>query len=496
MAPHLPEERSSGAIRRFEAKVRKGCLRCGLEEWRGPLLVGFSGGADSTALLISLASLISGRGRWPSSLIAVHVHHGLRPLTADRDAAHAENFCLSRKIPFRRIGVSVDEDRGLEAAAREARRGAFLKAAEETGARAIALAHTLDDQAETVLMRFFEGAGPKGLAGIRPRAPLQGEPGASIDQDISVVRPLLEISKNEVVEYLMARGTEWMEDETNSDERRLRNLVRRRILPVIRENMGESAIRRIVDSSDHVAEAAEALAASVEEARRAFLAEAGETIRISPLSGLALLPQAVRAGLWEIALNMALRKGSGKRKALERLTLSMDHLALRGGPSVALSLPGKMEARRNYDSLILGPEEGVSRIPGEEVPLAIPGRTLHPGMRAEVEAVYSNQFNDIREANMTVVLDAARLQSGAVLRGRQPGDRFHLAGAPGDRKLKDFFIDRKVPLRGRDYVPIIASGNEVIWVVGHAVSEKYMAKPRSDQLLILKARFLSELSEF
>ena len=235
-----PAKRSSETVRRFEAKVRKGCRRCGLEEWRGPILVGFSGGADSTALLISLKSIFSGRGRWPSSLIAVHVHHGIRPGSADRDAAHAQSFCAARDIPFRLVPVSVDEGgRGIEEAARNARRAAFLKAAGEEGARAVALAHTLDDQAETVLMRLFEGAGPKGLAGIRPSAPLEGggadpplgadpprgadpplgaEPGASEGQGVTVVRPFLEISKDELLAYLGARGAEWVEDETNADE--------------------------------------------------------------------------------------------------------------------------------------------------------------------------------------------------------------------------------------------------------------------------------------
>ncbi|MDP6367301.1 MAG: ATP-binding protein, partial [Nitrospinota bacterium] len=126
MPDNLSERRSSDIIRDFEAKVRKGCLRSGLTDVKGHLLVGFSGGADSTALLLSLKSLMSGGGRWPASLVAVHVEHGLRPGSSERDARHAEEFCQSHKISFRRVGVRVEESggRGLEDAARRARRRA------------------------------------------------------------------------------------------------------------------------------------------------------------------------------------------------------------------------------------------------------------------------------------------------------------------------------------------------------------------------------------
>jgi tRNA(Ile)-lysidine synthase len=516
MPGDIPAKRSSETVRRFEAKVRKGCRRCGLEAWRGPILVGFSGGADSTALLISLKSIFSGRGRWPSSLIAVHVHHGIRPGAADRDAAHAQSFCAAQDIPFRLVSVSLDAGgRGLEEAARNARRAAFLKTAGEEGARAVVLAHTLDDQAETVLMRLFEGAGPKGLAGIRPSAPLTAEPplgvepGASEGQGVTVVRPFLEISKDELLAYLGALGAEWVEDETNADESRLRNLMRRRILPVIRENLGENTLRRIAGSSDHVAVAAEAVGEAAENARKVFLTEERETIRISPLSGLALLPRGVRSAFWEGALRGALGAGSGKRRALEHHIEGIDRLALEGGPSASLSLPGDTEARREYDALILGPVQEVRSISRGEVALAVPGRTLHPGMKVEIVAGVASEASVApvakvapvagaagpEKADMAALLDLARLPQGAVLRSRREGDCFHPEGAPGERKLKEFFIDRKVPLRERDFIPLIASGKEVIWAVGHAVSEKYRARAGRGENLILKARFIPEPAE-
>ncbi len=520
MPDNLSERRSSDIIRDFEAKVRKGCLRSGLTDVKGHLLVGFSGGADSTALLLSLKSLMSGGGRWPASLVAVHVEHGLRPGSSERDARHAEEFCQSHKISFRRVGVRVEESggRGLEDAARRARRRAFVDAARETGARAVALAHTQDDQAETVLMHLFEGAGVRGIAGIRPRNRLEvdppckgdpsnaGEPSASNIPEIEIFRPLLEISRTEIEDYLRARDTGWVEDESNANETRLRNLVRRQVIPIIRKNMGTGVIGRIAGSANHAADAAEALIKAVDDARNSFLSEENRRVRLAPVTGFILLPRAVRAGVWAAALDRVDQPG-GRRRALERLIENLDHLAVEESPSAQVSLAGGMAAWRRYDAIYMGPESEYAPPPQGEVPLAIPGRTRHEELGLEINAELGEyeQFQEGGEdsgGKMTALFDPALLPKGIVLRNRRAGDRFRPAGAPGDRKLKEFFIDRKIPRPERDFIPILAFERKVIWVVGQAVSGRYQggaasvqATPRHGKRLILKARLFRKTFE-
>ena len=506
MPENLPERRHSTTIREFEAKVREGCRRCGLEEFRGPLLAGFSGGADSTALILSLSSLMSGRGGWPSSLTAVHVDHGLRPGGAERDALHAEQFCKTHDIPFFLCRAAVDPAQGfgLEDAARKARRDSFLQAAQERGAKVIALAHTQDEQAETVLMRLFEGAGPKGLAGISSQTllreesakgdPSRGEPALSKSLKVFIVRPLLRVSRAEVMAYLEARGAQWVEDETNSDETRLRNLVRRRIIPILRETMGGAVTERIAGSADHLSDAIETLEASVDDACGAFLSKEGNHVRIFPLSGVRLLPSAVRAGLWSAALKTG-GGAAGRRMALERIIKSIDRLALESGPSATLSLPGKSRAWRRYDSIFIGIPDEESPLPEDEVSLAIPGRTVHPGLCIEIEASPPVEGGEAPDGKFAADLDSLSLPEGIIVRTRRPGDRFYPPGGAGERKLKEFFIDRKIPRLEREYIPLLASGDEIIWAVGHAVSEKYRSRPGSRQFVALTARTVKDIRD-
>ena len=457
-SPRRPPKRPR-AVQAFEAKAGEGARACGLDKESAPLLVGFSGGADSTALLLWLAASSS------RPLIAVHVQHGLRGARAERDARHAARLCRGRGIPFRlvRVRVARRSARGLEAAAREARRKALLAAAKKAGARAVALAHTLDDQAETVLMRLFEGSGPAGLAGMRPSSPLKEGEG------VSILRPLLRVRREEARAYLRALKVKWVEDETNRDEGRLRNRLRRRLWPLIERALGPSAAEGAARSAELLGAAREALDASVKQARAELL-------------------QALRAGLWRAALEGA-RGGvpSKGRSPLGRHLEALDRLALEGGPSAGLDLPGGLQARRGYDSLAIGPRAEAAPAARPEVPLKTPGKTVHPELGIVLQALARR--SPVRAGDrLATLLDADRLGEGAVLRARREGDRFHPAGAPGGRKLKEYFIDRKVPREERDRVPLLAVGGEVAWVVGHQASEKFKARPDSKRLISLRAR--------
>ena len=476
-SPRRPPKRPR-AVQAFEAKAGDGARACGLDKGSAPLLVGFSGGADSTALLLWLAASSS------RPLIAVHVQHGLRGARAERDARHAARLCRGRGIPFRlvRVRVARRSARGLEAAAREARRKALLAAAKKAGARAVALAHTLDDQAETVLMRLFEGSGPAGLAGMRPSSPLKEGEG------VSILRPLLRVRREEARAYLRALKVRWVEDETNRDEGRLRNRLRRRLWPLIERALGPSAAEGAARSAELLGAAREALEASVQQARAELLHVEGGRARVAPLAKAAALPQALRAGLWRAALEGA-RGGvpSKGRSPLGRHLEALDRLALEGGPSAGLDLPGGLQARRGYDSLAIGPRAEAAPAARPEVPLKTPGKTVHPELGIVLQALARR--SPVRAGDrLATLLDADRLGEGAVLRARREGDRFHPAGAPGGRKLKEYFIDRKVPREERDRVPLLAVGGEVAWVVGHQASEKFKARPDSKRLISLRAR--------
>jgi tRNA(Ile)-lysidine synthase len=316
------------------------------------IVVGLSGGADSVALTDALAALRRRRGL---RLVAAHLDHGLRPGAAE-DAAFCAGLCRSLDVPLRSgradvRGRAAREKGGIEQAARRERFAFLRRVAAEEGAAAIAVAHTRDDQAETLLLRLLRGAGATGLAGMRPRA---GD----------VVRPLLAVSRQEVLDYLRERGLEWREDPSNRDPAHRRNRVRHELLPYlearfnprVREALARTAAL-LADEAAHVRAEAESLLDGV--ARE----EGGDLVlRREPL---ARAPKAVARA----ALRQALLRAGGLEKVgadhVERLL----RLACSKAPSGRrLPLPGGRRARFTRDEVRIerGPEEAGKAVSSRE----------------------------------------------------------------------------------------------------------------------------------
>ena len=300
------------------------------------LVVGLSGGADSVALLDALALL---RGPRRLRLVAAHLDHGLRPSAAE-DAAFCRALCARLGVPLREGRADVRaraarEGRGLEDAARRERYAFLRRVAREEQAGVVAVAHTRDDQAETLLLRLLRGAGAAGLAAMRPR---RGR----------LLRPLLDVSRDEVLAHLRARSLEWREDPTNADPAHLRNRVRHELLPYLEQRFNPAAravIARaaalLADEAAHLREEADAVLAA------ASAREEGDALVLGR-APLARAPLAVARA----ALREALRRHGGLRGVgavhVERL------LALVRSPEPAgraLALPGRRSARFERDLL-------------------------------------------------------------------------------------------------------------------------------------------------
>lgn len=466
----------------FESRVRAGLRGASHEATPAPLLVGFSGGADSTALLLSVQAVL----RESQPLRAVHVEHGLRGRASERDARHAESVCREFGVDFccKRVRVPQQARWGLEGAARESRRAAFLEVARETGACALALAHTRDDQAETVLMRLFEGAGARGMAGMGRRTPLASQEGGGL----RIIRPLLDLSRAEILEYLEARGVSWVEDETNRDETRLRNRIRRSVIPAIREHLGYAAVRGIAKSAEISAPLASLVDAMAADAGARLIQETDGEVVVSPLREVENLNRAVRAGVWRAALEAlgCASPARPRRRALRRWIEGLDRLAKgRGNPSGTLSLPDGMEARREYDRLLLGRARVDARWT-EERRLRIPGRTAHRALGLAIEASRGGAHRpelSLWEAR----LDPEKLGADARIRTRRDGDRFHPPGREKERKLKDYLMEQKIPKPMRHRLPLLAVREKVAWIIGHRVSAEFACGPQARGGVVLQA---------
>lgn len=304
------------------ARVRRTLLERGLIPRGAGVVVGTSGGPDSTALLDVLVRL---SGELGLRLVAVGVDHGLRE-AAGRELDLAEGHAQRRGVPFQRIQVVLDPAESVHAAARAARYAALQAVAAERGATRIAIGHTLDDQAETVLARVLRGSGLRGLGGIDP---------ARAD---GVVRPLLDASRAEVRDYLAENGIAFAEDPSNADPRFERSRIRHEILPALaREDVG--AVLHLARLADEAREADDALEAMAQAA----LADASGPDGVS-LSVLRRAPGVVALR----ALRRALGPGLG-RSHLSELAAWLQS----GVGSRVLRLPGAATARIVGDHVVI-----------------------------------------------------------------------------------------------------------------------------------------------
>ncbi|MFQ5899429.1 MAG: tRNA lysidine(34) synthetase TilS [Candidatus Methylomirabilia bacterium] len=451
----------SELVRGVFATIRRYGMLAGGET----VLVGVSGGADSVALLHILHSLSR---RLSLTLHLVHVNHGLRP-EADADQAFVEDLARRWGLPVspERVEVRAGGGRSPEAAARAVRYQAFQRAAARVGATRVALGHTADDQAETVLMRLLEGAGPRGLSGIPPvRAPF--------------IRPLLESRRHQIVEELERAGLPWREDPTNQDPKFLRNRVRHDLLPFLTASYAP----RIVDTLCRAAALTRSLVTELEalaqrELDRLALTRGQEIVM--PLAALKELSSPVGEELLRLALARLGEGGPLRGWARRRL-----HSFLTGeGPAGPFRIGG----------VVLERSEGQLRLCRGNPPalaerqLPVPGFLTLAELELVLEARSFPRPAEYRPPRSPwhVAFDGEQLGAPLWVRGRGPGDRFHPFGAPGAKRLKAFLIDAKLPRWERRRLPLVVAGGEIVWVVGLRRGAQAPVTPRTRRVVELRA---------
>jgi tRNA(Ile)-lysidine synthase len=427
------------------------------------LVVALSGGADSAALL-DLLSRLQG---YQLHLIAVHLNHSLRGAESDADQEFCRLLAARYAIPFevRRIDVRkvAEESRlNLEDAGRRARIELFDEIRIKYGAAAVALAHHGDDQAETVLMRLLRGSGMTGLSGMAYR------------NARGYVRPLLDITRPDIERYLRGRGLEWREDASNSDTVYLRNRIRHQLLPLLEEYNPD--IRSTLAATASIISGDEALLAELTE--QAFAGSCrvgeGEGRVVCSVGELRTLNPALRRRV----LRHAFKKLAG---TLEEVTLrhinSLSDLIDSPRPNSRLALPHGVSAVREYDGLMFAhSDDAVLRIRPATVPeaefellISEPGSYQLPnGGSLTVEVTGATPLT--KDAD-SACFDPGRIPFPWLLRTFRPGDRMTPFGMVGRKKVKDIFIDRKIPLSERRRLPLLFCGNDLIWIAGVCASE-------------------------
>ncbi|MBI4730311.1 MAG: tRNA lysidine(34) synthetase TilS [Acidobacteria bacterium] len=453
--------REPRAARDLVARVARTLERRGMLAGGETVLVAVSGGPDSLCLLNCLARLAR---PLRLRLHVAHFDHRLRD-GSEKDAAFVARQARRLGLPFAAGAAdSVDRPPGTspEEAARE-RRLAFLEhAADSVGAARIATGHTLDDQAETVLMRLVSGTGRRGLGGIPP---VRGR----------YIRPLIDVSRAEAAAFCRSLRLAPRIDPTNADLAFRRNAVRAEILPILAKRFNPRIAETLARSADVWRDEDAFLD---ERAREAIAFErAGDEVRIE-VERLRALPaalrrRAVRAGAPDLGAD-------GTERLLE--------MALSGETGPSIHLPLGLRARVEYGWLVLGrePDRPAAARP---VRLEVPGQTDIAWWGGRI-AVWARTERPDRwpDGRRACVVDAARVALPLWARRMRPGDRFRPFGLGRSKKLGDFFTDEKVPRAERARVPLVVAGDgKVVWVVGHRVDDRFRVTEETARMLWIEA---------
>lgn len=416
-------------------------------------LVACSGGADSTALLLSMRELLM-EGRI-GGLFAAHLNHGIRGESAERDQRFCESLCGELGIPIAVETADVPayakaHGQTLEQAAREVRYAFLERARAAFGADVVFTAHHRDDQAETVLLHLLRGASAAGLGGMKPR-------------NGSIARPLLNASREDILAYLDERGANYCEDETNADNGAARNRIRNELLPLLK-TYNPAVAEALCKSAALLAEDEAYLTVLANEAEQKLTAGDGLNREILRELPAPISSRVVKKRLLALDGNVA--------EADIRRVCSL--AAAKTGTRI--ELPGGFAAWTDADALYIGRYPNASNF---EIAFVPEGKTETPlGTIVSERVANWRRPEDANEA----FLDFETLPQGLTVRSRRDGDRFYPLGAPGERKLSDVLIDRKIPKERRN-LPLLCAGSEVYYAPGLTISEHAKVTPETREIL-------------
>lgn len=420
------------------------------------VIVALSGGADSVCLLVILKKIEKELGL---ELKAVHVHHGLRGAEADRDSAYAKE--LSGKLSVSFACVRVDAARyarehgmSVEEAGRHLRYEIFERQRLEFQGTKIAVAHHADDQAETILYNLFRGTGLKGLGGMRPVRE-------------NIVRPLLTVSRTEILAYLKEHGISYCEDSTNFTTDYMRNRLRCQILPSIKEQINIQAAQNILHAGDMAAKADAYLEKQAEKIlnRDGVFEKNKDGSFFSCGIGIETLLMED-----EILINYVIRQMiRSVNQSMKNITMTHVESAkalLSGSDGKQADLPYGLVAVKELKKLWIKIKKQADIVKKEPD---------YPFPKLDLSVFSYKKGQEIPKNSYTKWFDYDKIKCTLSVRYRQTGDYMTLAGG-GRKTIKAFMIDEKIPRQERDKIPLVTDGSHVLWVIGYRISEYYKIK--------------------
>jgi tRNA(Ile)-lysidine synthase len=445
------------------------------------LIVGVSAGVDSMVLLRLLTSL---RQEFDLSLIVAHVNHGLRPKESEGEAelVQKESERLGLTFEYGLFDVKAFKKAGglsLQDAARRIRFHFFNLLLQRHGANKIALGHNADDQVETLFLRLMRGSGLGGLKGILPI------------REGKVIRPLLEVWRREIESFAQEMKIPYLLDSSNLKEDYLRNRLRLTLIPFIEREYQPNLKKIVLKTSAILREENDYLERAAEEAYQNIIQEGRDILSFK-------LPdyQSLHPAIQRRILRKMCGKIYGSRMNLESTEgIKIDRLYKKlfsVHPSFLLELPQGGSLEKRYD-LVTMKKERVKPVLPFEVELLSPGRTYIEEIGQDVvieEISRKDRIENSYGPSNRAFLDCQNLRFPLRIRNFRPGDRFQPLGVKGTQKLKEFFIDHKIPNFERQRVPLLISGEMIAWVVGYRIDERVKVSEKTQR--VLKVEFVSK----
>jgi tRNA(Ile)-lysidine synthase len=449
-------------------RIRKTIQEYNLLEKKDKILVAYSGGVDSTGLLNLLLEL---RKEWSFELFLGHFNHKLR-YTADEDEQFVRRIAQKYSLPLFVGNKDVrsyarKKKLNIEEAGRKLRYDFLKKTAVKIGRAKIATGHTMTDQAETFMMRLMRGSGLQGLGGIFPL--VKG----------TIVRPLIQIERQNIEAYLKEKEIEFRIDESNFDRRFLRNRIRLDLIPYIRKNFEPEIVPSLGRIASIIREEDSFLEKIAQEKTKKALSKKNNRIslQIKPLSSLprAMARRVVRDFISELKGNLReisfedVESVLGLREGKE-FPLRKDHVLRREKGQIFLK--GEIPPKIRYEYRW----EGKRPLEIKELNSKFEGKKIKRGKSLRFD------FDDQTRG----FLDLGKLKFPLLVRNRQEGDRYQPLGAPGQKKLKEIMRAKGIPLSDREKRPVFLSGGKIVWILGLPVAEKFKVEKGTSDIFAIK----------
>lgn len=432
------------------------------------IVAGISGGLDSMALLMILHDL---KDEIDFNIIVCHVNHGVRE-EASEDQEFVRNIARDLNLDFHTINVdmvSYGKEKGItaEEAGRELRYGFFREIIKKLGNGKIAVAHNKNDQVETLLQRLMRGTGIHGLKGMEFKS-------------MDIIRPILNVTREEIETYVDENNISYVIDKTNLLPIYNRNKVRLELIPYIQENFNPNIIETLwrlsqtanLDSSYLDEISLENYEKLVKEENTYRVVLNGE--------GFSQINPSIQNRIIRLAI---LRLTHNIQGISEFHITNLVDMFLNSDTGKQMDLPNNLIGRLSYNDLIIEKNHSSKR-EAFEFDLTLGENIIQDlGAGIELNLVDEMKFD---QGEYTKYIDYDKIDGKLSIRNRRNGDRIHPLGMKGKKKIKDYFIDKKIPREDRDQIPLIVDGDNIIWIVGYSLSELYKVTDSTKRILEIK----------